>query len=401
MDHSYRQRPHRLCTSSIHLQRSTNAGSPSSFIVSSVIEQRSPLVYRDEAFSSSSKSPATPSTVTNGPVTPSPVSLPSSLIPPKNGQRESNLSLNGEAQWFDHSGHLHSRNAVLASDYSHHCVACAYEYPGAAAASSMFHEVPPLPPQDWGQTIPAEVTCATDDFLYHQIPQSPTDGWHSPVTFPFPYSHFYAGTSSQHPLVENAPLQLYPETYTSGSGNDGGWVLPEPTVGGSNGVQTVPYDQLPVYPPHPQVHTRPTKRSTKKRSSTPRCIYQDTSDPVGRRSDFRQSSSASFPIGEGAEPLIVRRVVGNDSGDRASLARRKKEAKHFCPLCKKDFTEKHGLDNHLNAHYGRKPFACGGCRKEFTTRHTRDRHVKTCPSFQSQSQSQYTFVNLMKPSVAH
>ncbi|KAJ8088508.1 hypothetical protein PM082_022581 [Marasmius tenuissimus] len=65
----------------------------------------------------------------------------------------------------------------------------------------------------------------------------------------------------------------------------------------------------------------------------------------------------------------------------ASLARRKKEGKYSCHLCSATFTEKHGVTNHLNSHYGIKPHECARCGKRFGTTHTRNRHAKTCRTF--------------------
>ncbi|KAL0067706.1 hypothetical protein AAF712_005146 [Marasmius tenuissimus] len=99
------------------------------------------------------------------------------------------------------------------------------------------------------------------------------------------------------------------------------------------------------------------------------------SRPVRRR--HRRPSPYVTPSG-GAVPEIISPTVAKPTVLEASLARRKKEGKYSCHLCSATFTERHGVTNHLNSHYGIKPHKCTRCGKNFGTTHTRNRHVKTC-----------------------
>ncbi|KAF9260016.1 hypothetical protein L218DRAFT_962953 [Marasmius fiardii PR-910] len=63
---------------------------------------------------------------------------------------------------------------------------------------------------------------------------------------------------------------------------------------------------------------------------------------------------------------------------RGGGARRGRLFKCEEPGCGSDFTSRQNLNNHLNAHYGIKPFSCEHCPKSFGTANDCKRHIRTC-----------------------
>ncbi|KAG7089238.1 hypothetical protein E1B28_010937 [Marasmius oreades] len=76
-----------------------------------------------------------------------------------------------------------------------------------------------------------------------------------------------------------------------------------------------------------------------------------------------------------------RHIVASEEVVIASKNRRTTQTPRFrCPIkgCRADFTAKHNLKNHLNAHNGVKKYGCESCQRKYTTSHVLKRHKKTC-----------------------
>ena len=54
-----------------------------------------------------------------------------------------------------------------------------------------------------------------------------------------------------------------------------------------------------------------------------------------------------------------------------------KEKPHECEVCKKKFSHKSTLDNHIRIHTGDRPFGCDVCGRRFSQRSTRNKHLRT------------------------
>ncbi|KAK1236381.1 hypothetical protein PQX77_000365 [Marasmius sp. AFHP31] len=117
---------------------------------------------------------------------------------------------------------------------------------------------------------------------------------------------------------------------------------------------------------------------------------------VGPSRTVRRRTRKASPVvaaSGGGVPEIVSLTVAKPTVLEAALARRKKPGKYRCHLCPATFTEKHGVTNHVNSHYGIKPHQCTRCDKSFGTTHTRNRHVKTCRGSKPMPQ-EVTFVDM-------
>ncbi|KAF8896070.1 hypothetical protein BD779DRAFT_1493827 [Infundibulicybe gibba] len=75
---------------------------------------------------------------------------------------------------------------------------------------------------------------------------------------------------------------------------------------------------------------------------------------------------------------VPKDIVGSPAIDKASSARRKKEALFQCHLCYKSLTTKQNLQHHINAHNDERNYTCERCNKAFVTPTTLNRHSKTC-----------------------
>ncbi|KAL0575496.1 hypothetical protein V5O48_006481 [Marasmius crinis-equi] len=98
--------------------------------------------------------------------------------------------------------------------------------------------------------------------------------------------------------------------------------------------------------------------------------------PGAGQEDNNKRSTAS-PSGRSA----FRPVVASEEVVLASKSRRTTRTPRFpCPVegCPADFTAKHNLKNHLNAHNGVKPYGCPHCERSYTTSHVLNRHMTTC-----------------------
>ncbi|KAK7031192.1 hypothetical protein VNI00_013608 [Paramarasmius palmivorus] len=86
-----------------------------------------------------------------------------------------------------------------------------------------------------------------------------------------------------------------------------------------------------------------------------------------------------FEFATGDTGSVQRRTIASDDVLKASRKRRKDpgEGEFKCSICSQDFTARHNLTNHINAHRGIKPFECPHCHKYYTTKHVLDRHMKT------------------------
>ncbi|KAK1236391.1 hypothetical protein PQX77_000375 [Marasmius sp. AFHP31] len=87
------------------------------------------------------------------------------------------------------------------------------------------------------------------------------------------------------------------------------------------------------------------------------------------------------PDDEAEQQQGFRPVVASDEVVHASKSRRTTTGPRFkCPIdgCNADFTAKHNLKNHINAHKGVKNYVCTFCDRKYTTSHVLNRHKKTC-----------------------
>ncbi|KAK7014745.1 hypothetical protein VNI00_019297 [Paramarasmius palmivorus] len=86
-----------------------------------------------------------------------------------------------------------------------------------------------------------------------------------------------------------------------------------------------------------------------------------------------------FEFSTGDTGNVQRRTIASDDVLKASKKRRKdsSQGEFKCHICSQDFTARHNLANHINAHLGIKRFECPHCHKHYTTKHVLDRHMKT------------------------
>ncbi|KAG7089215.1 hypothetical protein E1B28_010916 [Marasmius oreades] len=234
---------------------------------------------------------------------------------------------------------------------------------------------------------PTEVSVRTGDTLHLPMPQSPTmAGWESTaerhIDHPqFHDTRYHVVTSFLLPPPYNTAILPDANPFLD-SGSHSGWASSECTTACANSydVQNAQLNHQSVHLPYVQGFPPPANSSTEEQASNLGSIYEGPSDSFGHRSDSIPPSSASSSGGEALPRSIVCPTVAKSTVSEASRPSRIKEAKHPCHICFSTFTEKHGFRNHLNVHYGRKPYACDGCKKRFTTSHTRNRHVTTCSS---------------------
>jgi uncharacterized Zn-finger protein len=50
---------------------------------------------------------------------------------------------------------------------------------------------------------------------------------------------------------------------------------------------------------------------------------------------------------------------------------------HECAVCKKKYSSKMLLTEHMNLHTGTRPYACSVCGKTFASKYTHQAHLKT------------------------
>ncbi|KAJ8088494.1 hypothetical protein PM082_022567 [Marasmius tenuissimus] len=102
-------------------------------------------------------------------------------------------------------------------------------------------------------------------------------------------------------------------------------------------------------------------------------IYQDRGQKVNGKRPGLGNEAEQQP---GFRP-----VVASDEVVHASKSRRTTTGPRFkCDMdgCNADFTAKHNLKNHINAHKGVKNYVCTFCDRKYTTSHVLNRHKKTC-----------------------
>ncbi|KAJ7202266.1 hypothetical protein C8J57DRAFT_403933 [Mycena rebaudengoi] len=82
-------------------------------------------------------------------------------------------------------------------------------------------------------------------------------------------------------------------------------------------------------------------------------------------------------------------VVGSVAGTQAASRPRKNKPSFRCKFeaCSATFTSKHNLKNHMNSHYGIRPYGCPKCDATFTTPAVKSRHFKSCKGFRSKRSS--------------
>ncbi|KAG7089262.1 hypothetical protein E1B28_010960 [Marasmius oreades] len=358
--------PHPLLTSNVH-----TSGEASTFA-------HQTCYFCD----SSSYSPTTPSTI--GPVTPSPVSLHRSIGPPKNWAPAHDLYTHDE----------------VPTDASHQCSANYVFTSGCRGPHNDLHD-PAASTYNVDLHAPTfSPTEVTTGDTYLPMPQSPMAGWELITQSHINYSqfhdtHYHTYDTLPLPPPDNAVILPDANPFLE-SGSNSGWEFSGSTTAcaSSYGVLNAQLNQS-VHLPYAQGFPPPANSSTEEQASNLGSIHEVPSDSIGRPFDSMPPSSASPSGGEALPTPIVCPTVAKPTVRKASRDRRKKEAKHSCHICFDTFTEKHGLRNHLNVHYGRKPYACDGCKKRFTTSHTRNRHVTTCSS-QRFKNDEITFVNLMQ-----
>lgn len=129
-------------------------------------------------------------------------------------------------------------------------------------------------------------------------------------------------------------------------------------------------------PPAPRRHSFHAQRSEAIFSFSPE---SGPSNPDTPSSPFPSSPYSS----DGMTPdLPLRHLqVASPAGVHAANLRRKRKAKFQCTytdVCQATFTTKHNLQNHLNSHEGRRPYACVSCGADFTTLNVKRRHEKNC-----------------------
>eukprot|EP00112_Aurelia_sp_Birch-Aquarium-sp1_P024680 Seg7899.2 transcript_id=Seg7899.2/GoldUCD/mRNA.D3Y31 product="Zinc finger protein 13" protein_id=Seg7899.2/GoldUCD/D3Y31 len=84
---------------------------------------------------------------------------------------------------------------------------------------------------------------------------------------------------------------------------------------------------------------------------------------------------------EQAEPYVCS-VEGCDQKFNTTTGRKRHQMKshakisHQCPVCSRNFIQKHLLDGHMTLHTGLKKYACKDCQKEFSYKHNLATHIK-------------------------
>ncbi|KAF9260012.1 hypothetical protein L218DRAFT_622952 [Marasmius fiardii PR-910] len=109
-------------------------------------------------------------------------------------------------------------------------------------------------------------------------------------------------------------------------------------------------------------------------------IYHSEDDNEGNAGTAEEPSASAFRPVVASEEVLV-----------ASRSRRTtKTPRYTCSIegCKADFTAKHNLKNHLNAHNGVKKYVCEFCQHKYTTSHVLNRHKKTCKQAKKQKYNQ-------------
>ncbi|CAK5269661.1 unnamed protein product [Mycena citricolor] len=100
--------------------------------------------------------------------------------------------------------------------------------------------------------------------------------------------------------------------------------------------------------------------------------------PVHRRRGSNASSNASSISLESTQSHPHRAAVNTSAAaQRASTARRVRDAIHACQLCSGTFTALNGLKNHMYRHFNVRPFSCTFCGDSFRTKATQQRHTRT------------------------
>ncbi|KIK04883.1 hypothetical protein K443DRAFT_92256 [Laccaria amethystina LaAM-08-1] len=86
-------------------------------------------------------------------------------------------------------------------------------------------------------------------------------------------------------------------------------------------------------------------------------------------------------VSQAGTSLPPRAVVASPEQVSAAYRRRTNTlpGRFACNLCPQDFTAKHNLNNHINAHFQKKTHRCtDGCGSSFGTRSSLTRHRKKC-----------------------
>ncbi|CAK5268337.1 unnamed protein product [Mycena citricolor] len=90
-----------------------------------------------------------------------------------------------------------------------------------------------------------------------------------------------------------------------------------------------------------------------------------------------RAAGSSSAVSTEALPNRLFPVNTSAAAQRASTARRVRDAIHACQLCSGTFTALNGLKNHMYRHFNVRPFSCTFCGDSFRTKATQQRHTRT------------------------
>ncbi|KAJ4001479.1 hypothetical protein F5050DRAFT_1408034 [Lentinula boryana] len=88
-----------------------------------------------------------------------------------------------------------------------------------------------------------------------------------------------------------------------------------------------------------------------------------------------------------SQPVLKKTRVASQKVKEQADRKRKLGARFYCKYCTSDFTTKHNLQHHENAHEGKKLYHCPKCKSSFSVPRSRDRHCKSCKGGSSDSPS--------------
>ncbi|KAF9068652.1 hypothetical protein BDP27DRAFT_1403035 [Rhodocollybia butyracea] len=110
-------------------------------------------------------------------------------------------------------------------------------------------------------------------------------------------------------------------------------------------------------------------------------IYQQQPllDPRSTYPGLPVTYGSISPVQEGSEGKLT---VATSKVREAAVRKRKFSGpgKYKCSRCGDDFTTKHNLQHHENAHKGLKPYMCAYCSQAFTVPRSKDRHEQNIHS---------------------
>jgi uncharacterized Zn-finger protein len=91
----------------------------------------------------------------------------------------------------------------------------------------------------------------------------------------------------------------------------------------------------------------------------------------------RNNLSGNTSVSDREEVSRCEMCVTLFTRNRSAMQRfRGRERLFSCYLCKKIFTSRSNLDNHIRVHTGERPFLCGMCKRRFSQRSDLNRHLR-------------------------